>query len=264
MVTPERVSLEYGIAGIGSRCAAVVVDTVIQGVAISVLAIGLMAAVVAIASIPGSDGGGSGAFGLLIGLIALGVFVVTTGYFMFFEILWNGQTPGKRLLGLRVIRENGYPLRPLDAVIRELLRIVDFLPGFYAAGVLTMLLNKRSKRLGDFAAGTIVVREGARRSFSAVTFSSGSSASAAFTSGSSASAAFTSASDGPDSMEPPAVTLAAADATLVRDFLLRRAGMHPKARAELARRLAAAVRERYYLPVDSGSDPEQFLERLTV
>src|SRR4029078_5649079 len=84
------------------------------------------------------------------------------GYYMVFEILWNGQTPGKRLVGVRVMRENGYPIRPVDAVIRNLVRIVDWLPATYGIGVLTMLLNKRSKRLGDFASGTIVVREGAR------------------------------------------------------------------------------------------------------
>lgn len=246
MVTPERVSLEYGIAGIGSRCAAVVVDTVIQALAICVLAVALIAALAAASSAASPAPAPtlrniptSGTVALVVGLWALGIFVVTTGYFMFFEILWNGQTPGKRLLGLRVIRENGYPLRPMDAVIRELVRIVDFLPGFYAVGVLTMLVNKRSRRLGDFAAGTIVVREGVRRSFSSVTFASSDA-------------------------EPSGYTLSGADATLVRDFLLRRASMHPKARAELARRLAFAVSERYHLPFDAGFDPEQFLERLTV
>src|ERR1700730_210808 len=81
---------------------------------------------------------------------------------MLFEILWSGETPGKSLVGVRVIRENGYPIRPVDAVIRNLVRIVDWLPGIYGVGVLTMLLNQRSRRLGDFASGTIVVREGAR------------------------------------------------------------------------------------------------------
>ena len=239
VVTPERVSLEYGIAGIGSRAAAVIVDTAIQGVAIVVVSVAALAVMTIVANIVSSGGDSSAVFALLVGLIGLGVFVVTAGYFMFFDILWNGQTPGKRLLGLRVIRENGYPLRPMDAVIRELVRIVDFLPGLYAAGVLTMLLNKRSRRLGDFAAGTIVVREGARRSFSSVTFAIADAA-------------------------QPSYTLASADATLVRDFLLRRASMHPKARAELARRLAIAVSQRYHLALDEGADPECFLEALSL
>src|SRR5918911_227838 len=125
VVTPERVKLQYDIAGIGSRGAAAIIDTFLQSIALYVLL----------------------------------VFVVTSGYYVFFEIVWNGQTPGKRLVGVRVIRENGYPIRPIDAVIRNLVRIVDWLPGMYGIGVLTMLLNQRSKRLGDFASGTIVVRE---------------------------------------------------------------------------------------------------------
>ena len=246
VVTPERVSLEYGIAGIGSRCAAVVVDTVLQALAISVLAVALLAALAAASSSASPASGPAlrslptaGMLALVVGLMALGIFIVTSGYFMFFEILWNGQSPGKRLLGLRVIRENGYPLRPMDAVIRNLVRIVDFLPGFYAIGVLTMLVNRRSRRLGDFAAGTIVVREGTRRSFSAVSFGSAEA-------------------------EPHGYALSSADATLIRDFLLRRASMHPKARAELARRLALAVSERYHLPLDESADAESFLEQLAV
>ena len=101
-----------------------------------------------------------GAVIFLFALAALASFLVTAGYYILFEIIWSGQTPGKRLLGVRVMRENGYPIRPVDAVMRNLVRIVDWLPAYYAIGVVSMLLNKRSKRLGDFAAGTIVVREG--------------------------------------------------------------------------------------------------------
>src|SRR6266566_26950 len=155
VLTPERVSLQYDIAGIGSRGAAALVDTAIQALALSVVLIGL-------AATQRSAGFSTGSGALLIGLFALAVFLVTAGYFMLFEILWSGQTPGKRLVGVRVIRENGYPIRPVDAVIRNLVRIVDWLPGVYGVGVLTMLLNKRSRRLGDFASGTIVIRESAR------------------------------------------------------------------------------------------------------
>ena len=78
---------------------------------------------------------------------------------MLFEILWSGQTPGKRLVGVRVIRENGYPIRPIDAVIRNLVRIVDWLPFFYAIGMACAFLTKGNKRLGDLVVGSIVVRE---------------------------------------------------------------------------------------------------------
>jgi uncharacterized RDD family membrane protein YckC len=199
-----------------------------------VLLIGLAAGVAA-STLAGAPGSGTGA--LFIGLYALVVFLVTGGYFILFEILWSGQTPGKRLVGVRVIRENGYPVRPIDAVIRNLVRIVDWLPGIYGVGVLTMLLNKRSKRLGDFASGTIVVREGSRSPGAAPLLTTAD--------------------------EPRGFTLSNPDATLVRDFLLRRGTMHPHARAELARRLAASLAQRYSLPLVNESDPEAFLEHLS-
>lgn len=231
VLTPERVSLQYDIAGVGSRGAAALVDTIIQVISLSVVLIGLSAAFVATQR---SAGFSIGRNALLIGVLALAIFLVTSGYFMLFEILWSGQTPGKRLVGLRVMRENGYPIRPIDAVIRNVVRIVDWLPGIYGVGVLTMLLNTRAKRLGDFASGTIVVREGART---------------------------------PGALPPSGVnelgtgySLSSSDGTLVRDFLLRRSGMDPRARAALARRLATSVAQRYGLSLEA--DVEAFLERL--
>src|SRR5206468_713521 len=159
----ERVSLEYGIAGIGSRGAAAMVDTAIQAIALIVALIAFSAASAGFGAVGGLGFGASVSRAtLLVGLFALAIFLVTSGYFLAFEILWNGQTPGKRLVGLRVIRETGYPIRPVDAVIRNLVRVVDWLPVGYGVGILTMLLNGRSRRLGDFAAGTIGVREGTR------------------------------------------------------------------------------------------------------
>jgi len=226
VLIPERVSLEYGIAGVGSRGGASIVDTTIQLVALVVLGLGL----VGLTALSGGTVAGS----VILALAVLGLFVVSSGYYILFEILWNGQTPGKRLVGLRVIRESGYPLRPVDAAIRNVVRIVDWLPIGYGIGVLVMLLNSRAKRLGDFAAGTIVVREG---SFRPITISG----------------------------ETPAksFTLSAADATLVRDFLIRRASMDSQARSQLAHRLAVALSQRYAIPIDD-QDPEALLERLTL
>src|SRR6267378_3477226 len=230
VLTPERVSLQYDIAGIGSRGAAAIVDTLIQSVALIVVLIALTAGLAAASAFLGS---GTGAGTLFIALFALALFLVADGYFMLFEILWNGQTPGKRMVGIRVIRENGYPMRPIDAVIRNLVRMVDWLPGAYGIGVLTMLLNKRSKRLGDFASGTIVVREGSRGAAALIM---------------------------PPAVEPQGVRLSSADATLVRDFLVRRASMDRRARADLAARLSAVLVQRYALTLDG--EPEAFLERL--
>ncbi len=241
VLTPERVTLEYGIAGIGSRGAAVVVDTLLQIFALCVVAAGMFGLAVAEEAtriLTSGAGTAPTVFrGIIIGLFFLALFLITSGYFIVFEIVWSGQTPGKRLLGLRVIRESGYPIRPVDAVIRNLVRMVDWLPVIYGTGVLVMLLNRRSKRLGDFASGTIVVREGARR---AMTF-----------------------------IPPPTevegepqhgFALTGSDATLVRDFLVRRDGLDSRVRADLASRLAAAISQRYHVPL--VGDPERYLERL--
>src|ERR671932_1674691 len=160
VLTPERVSLQYDIAGIGSRGAAAIVDTLIQAIVLTVLFMAVTAVAAIASSLPGVGAPlGRGGTTLVLGLFALTVLLVTAGYFMVWEILWSCQTPGKRLVGGRVIRENGYPLRPVDAVVRNLVRIVDWLPLFYGVGMLIMLLNGRARRLGDFASGTIVVRE---------------------------------------------------------------------------------------------------------
>ena len=231
VLTPERVSLEYGVAGIGSRGGAAIIDTVLQSIALIILAAGLLGAAAAFSDIPGAD---TILPGIEIAIGMIGLFAITSGYFIVFEILWSGQTPGKRVLGIRVLRESGYPLRPVDAVIRNLVRIIDWLPLGYGVGVLVMLLNQRAKRLGDYAAGTLVVREGVRAQLSTLQL---------------------------NTQQPTTVALSAQDATLVRDFLIRRRELDPAARAQLAQRLAAALASRYAIKVDQ--EPETFLERLT-
>jgi uncharacterized RDD family membrane protein YckC len=81
------------------------------------------------------------------------------GYYVFFEMLWNGQSPGKRWVGLRVIRTDGTPVTLSEVLIRNLVRIVDFLPAMYGAGIVTMFIDKQSRRLGDLAAGTLVIHD---------------------------------------------------------------------------------------------------------
>ena len=92
-------------------------------------------------------------------LLVLAAFLVQFGYFAYFESVWNGQTPGKRYLRLRVIRRGGQAIGAYEAVTRNLLRIVDSIPGIYAVGILCALLSSESKRLGDYVAGTVVVHE---------------------------------------------------------------------------------------------------------
>ncbi len=92
-------------------------------------------------------------------MVILLVFLIFWGYHIFFETLWNGQTPGKRVAGIRVLKDGGYPISFLDSVVRNLLRPIDFLPFSYGVGAVVVLSNSRCKRIGDFAAGTIVVKE---------------------------------------------------------------------------------------------------------
>jgi len=150
--TPENITFSFDIAGIGSRFMAALVDLLIYG-SVS-LAIGLIAAYI-VSRTDNLD---------LIGVftaIYIGVnFVMYWAYYMVFEILWGGQSPGKRILKLRVVRLDGTPASAGQIVIRNVGRLVDIFPGFYAVGVVVMFLNDQSRRLGDLAAGTLVVREG--------------------------------------------------------------------------------------------------------
>ncbi|MGJ5815958.1 RDD family protein [Paludibaculum fermentans] len=152
--TPEQTRLHFQLAGIGSRFLAMAIDTTIQ---IAAFLAGLL-----ILAITG--GGLFAVLGFLprqwwTALVIAFNFVLYYGYFTIFEIAWRGQTPGKRIIGIRVIKESGRPLAPSETIGRNLLRIVDQLPGIYAVGILTALFNSQSKRLGDFVAGSIVIRE---------------------------------------------------------------------------------------------------------
>jgi uncharacterized RDD family membrane protein YckC len=151
--TPEQTLLEFHLAGIGSRFLACFIDTLIQTLAFIVLiGVALLSFAAAGAVVPWGSNWVAGA------AIFLG-FTLYNGYFGFFEAVWNGQTPGKRLMELRVIQQSGRPISVFQAIARNLLRTVDELPFLYGVGCLTVLLNRQNKRLGDFVAGTVVVRE---------------------------------------------------------------------------------------------------------
>ena len=151
--TPEQVALEFPLAGVGSRFLAVSIDTLLQ------LLIGLLvfAAVAGTRSLLGDAARGGGPWFLAV--LVITVFLLFYGYFMAFEAFWHGQTPGKRLIGLRVLSVTGRPARLDEAILRNLLRIIDQMPGIYAIGIVTMLVSARHQRLGDLAAGTVVVHE---------------------------------------------------------------------------------------------------------
>jgi uncharacterized RDD family membrane protein YckC len=154
--TPEQVAIQYELAGVGSRGVATVLDGLLQVLLyLVVLVIPLVLVVVNI--LPPWERYSSEVFSIVI---ALGFFLVSWGYYIFFETLWNGETPGKRWMGLRVIKDGGYPVDFRSVVIRNLVRVVDSLPLFYGLGLVVALLHRRYQRLGDMAGGTLVVSHG--------------------------------------------------------------------------------------------------------
>lgn len=147
--TPEHVMLDLEIAGIGSRALAAIVDLLI-------LVGGMIGALVSLGIL--------GGFGVTLGrwapaILLLGGFAVWTGYFIFFEGFRRGQTPGKRMVGIRVLMDTGHAVTPGAAAVRNLLRLADFLPPPYFLGALLVAFHPRAKRLGDLAAGTVVARD---------------------------------------------------------------------------------------------------------
>jgi uncharacterized RDD family membrane protein YckC len=157
--TPEQVDLRFPIAGIGSRFLALLTDSFIQGVALFLLFLAFALIFSSAKKLPGGTAPSDTAAKWFVAGIFLFYFLLYWGYYSLFEAFWNGQTPGKRLLKIRVIKDSGRQITLFEALARNLLRVVDMLPSFYLIGVITMLCNREQKRLGDLVAGTIVVHE---------------------------------------------------------------------------------------------------------
>jgi len=143
------------LAGIGSRFLAIAIDTLIQ------FALYVVTGLIFVLLIPE----GFSVFSFMPKTLgpAIAIFIgfaIYWGYFAIFEIIWKGQTPGKRLAGIRVIKESGRPINAFEAIGRNFMRAVDMQPGLlYGVGLVCMMVNKQSRRLGDFVAGTVVVHE---------------------------------------------------------------------------------------------------------
>lgn len=158
--TPEAVAFSYELAGLGSRFLALLIDTVIQGVVITTLFIAVAVAATRAHLTAAALHLDPKTFQSTVFAVALLLFfTIFYGYFVFFEKAWNGQTPGKRALGIRVVRDGGYPVELMDSIVRNLIRILEMSLGFYFLSVVSMVLSSENKRLGDYAAGTIVVRD---------------------------------------------------------------------------------------------------------
>ncbi|MCW5937261.1 MAG: RDD family protein [Fimbriimonadaceae bacterium] len=147
ILTPEKVVVSYRLAGVGARVSAYAADLVIIALLLSAVSFLLGALTFPL---------GTEAVTAVTGLL---FFVLFLGYPMYFEAFHRGQTPGKRAIGLRVVMADGTPVTAAAASYRNFLRLADMLPLLYLAGFLAIFTNARSQRLGDLAAGTIVVQE---------------------------------------------------------------------------------------------------------
>jgi uncharacterized RDD family membrane protein YckC len=232
--TPEQVTLELPLAGIGSRFLAIAIDTLLQ---VSLYLTG----VIGLTILGGATWGRPGALMRQIGpaLAVLLAFCLYWGYFAVFEIAWGGRTPGKRLAGIRVIKDSGRPINAYESIGRNVLRAVDFLPAMYAIGVGVMLLNRHSRRIGDFVAGTVVVYEGTNDE----------------------PAPNWQSADLVAGISSTALTrVTAEELRLIETYLQRRHDLDPLVRGEMAERIAARISQRIGIEREAAQHVDDFLE----
>ena len=259
--TPEQVSIRFSVAGIGSRFLAILIDTLVQAAAYTVLV--LVVVLVASAAPKNSAGEFSHtAEKWLIAILILFHFLMYWGYFTLFEAFWNGQTPGKRVFKIRVIQDSGRQITFFEAMTRNLVRIVDLLPTFYLVGVITMACNRQHKRLGDLAAGTLVVHERATeepiwggtgpRTITAATFQPAER-----------ELDFLPQPGPPVALAADAAArLSADDLNVIDRFFARALDMDLTTRAQLAGRLAAQMCAKMGIELPQGANPERVLEAI--
>ncbi len=238
--TPEQTSIEFPLAGIGSRFLAVLIDFLIQIAVLIVL--GLMLAGLGygfrdqLRGLPPSVGPWIAAIAILF------YFVLMYGYYILFESIWNGQTPGKRLTHIRVIKDSGQPITAIDAVGRNLLRIIDQLPLAYGIGVMCAWISPQSKRLGDYVAGTVVVHE---KPFESVALQWD------------APAQVSTHSYGANRLTPE-------EFALVETFLTRRGALEAGVRYDMASGIVRRIESKLIMPSEGGKpSAEKLLEELS-
>ncbi len=226
--TPEHVAIGYDLADLGSRFTALLIDGFLVVCGLLVFAVGLPVLGL-LAGVP------EWLAGLGLGVVILLCFVWVWGYFVYFEGLRDGQTPGKKWMGIRVVHDGGYPLTVRGAAVRNLLRLVDAQPGLsWLVGGAVMMVHPQTKRLGDLAAGTVVVRERT------------------------AALLPEEAAEGAPASGPP--RLSPEELDTLGKFLARRESLRPEVRAGIARRLRERVdRHAADDPRRGHMSPEAFL-----
>ncbi len=228
--TPEHIGLEFPLASAGSRFLAIAIDTLIQFGALIVL--------VLIAALTTRVFQQSALTWVLAILLLIG-FLLYYGYFALFEAIWSGQTPGKRAFRLRVMSTSGRPITFYDSLLRNLLRIVDQVPGFYAVGLLSVFFTERNQRLGDLAADTVVVTERQiERGHVAPP------------------------STRPLARRRGAARLTAEELTVIETFLSRRQDVPHEVRVQTGKAIADRVRRQLHVPADDSTPVETLLEEV--
>jgi uncharacterized RDD family membrane protein YckC len=222
--TPESVELEFTLAGIGNRAYALLIDYLVWGLILIGFLITWLIFSTQLADAIGILVGGTEQVSLWLQAIQILIsFFIYVGYFVFFEALWQGQTPGKRYVKIRVIRDDGRPAGLQQATLRALLRPVD---DTFFLGVFLIALGKREKRLGDWVAGTLVIQE--ERPIASASFPVSEQAQALANE---------------LQMEADLSRLLPEDFAVIREYLQRSGAMTTQAKAELSRELAHQVKE---------------------
>ncbi len=222
--TPESVELEFTLAGIGNRAYALLIDYIVLGLMLIGFLIVWVILAIQLGEVIENLAGSNNGLRLWLWAIQLLIsFFVYVGYFVVFEALWQGQTPGKRFVKIRVIRDDGRPVRLQQATLRALLRPVD---DIFFIGVFLIALSKREKRLGDFVAGTLVIQD------------EQPVASASFPVSDQAKALVAQLQ-----IEADLSQLLPEDFAVIREYLQRREAMTSEARTQLSRKLAHQVKK---------------------
>ncbi len=236
--TPEQIPLEFSLAGVGSRALAMMLDGLI------VVLIFVFLLIIGAFLIGGLGLFSSSASNWAAAIFGLLFFLLNWGYFAISEILMKGQTFGKRQLNLRVIKDSGAPIGAYEAIGRNLLRAVDWLPVFYGVGIVAALLNKQNKRLGDMVAGTVVVHERPLAEMQPIL-----------------SVPARPAAEAPVSVYNSS-RLTLDELQLIEAFLQRRYELPPQLRIQTAIQIAARVSRTLEIPPQGRPDPETLLETL--
>ena len=272
VLSAENVFFDIETAGLAARFGATMIDLIVQLLAAGLVGVAFNLFESYIAPMQ------SWALWMVYfatALLILLLFVIFYAYYFFFEWLWDGQTPGKRLLKLRVMQADGMPITYWHALIRNILRIADFLPFFYGAGAMVALLNDNNRRIGDLVAGTIVAKErgdlgkekvldiraAVENFLSAPTLPSQSESRAPDEN----HLATDNRHRVTETDETTAVLLArlnAQDYELVRDFGARRESLPPAARARLANSLAARIAAKLQIAAPPENEAEVFLSEV--